>query len=581
MPAQPEEDGTFRREVAETLLNVVAALTRLVLDQTLTAAEASAESNALATAAYAAYPFADLWQEVVDERLPTVEWLRPTLAEVMPTLTISPASTTLTPIRRAANETARGWPDVAQTLARSLQRDAAGSLTRAEALLEQQRRYAVSTGDPYYLVRSLCNFAQSLWDENPALALAWVNEAYRWDAANPVVWGSLTSATLRTEGPEAALPIGWQAVAKFPNNAGVHHELARALVRGGRFAMAAALNIYTEDRFDSEYAGVSLAEVFAEAGRPIDAARHYVNALYENRLPDRYARGLVGRVIAVPDPDERARLAAAVLYVAPERPNWQSARDALQSVAASPAPPDDLPLGIAPWIELPDSSAFPDASSAAVEVQTLSELRVLRRLRSRSVSASNIVEWINGRVEHLEESVPRTTLLDVEHILLSLSASEVEKARDLLADSRLGKDMSPAGDYVRARLIREQARGRKVTAEGLDEMRRPWIDLRRRHPDLRSASLLGEARAALAVQDGDLPYDEAQRSFGKLFKWSDIYRQTDGRFESDWAQSVVDLLDPLRETGRSGPLVLAFERSVALELDELEEDYAARLAAAA
>ena len=122
------------------------------------------------------------------------------------------------------------WAKKAGELRRGLETDFQKWLPAAEGLLEDQRRFAQESGDPYHLVRSLCNFADTIWGTDKDFALRWAEEARERDPMNPYTWS--TVAVIRKHRQEfvEAETIAREAYAKFPWDAHSHQIFADLLV---------------------------------------------------------------------------------------------------------------------------------------------------------------------------------------------------------------------------------------------------------------------------------------------------------------------------------------------------------------
>jgi tetratricopeptide (TPR) repeat protein len=129
---------------------------------------------------------------------------------------------------------------------------------RVRALMQRHERYAIRTGDAFYVVRSACNVGMSLLRGGDALAqrAAHARElarlALRFEPANVYAW-ALWRDSLAAEGYfEAAELLGWETIRRFPENPQWRTQLALLVDQLGRPQDAEALLRETLEVFSDD-----------------------------------------------------------------------------------------------------------------------------------------------------------------------------------------------------------------------------------------------------------------------------------------------------------------------------------------
>jgi cytochrome c-type biogenesis protein CcmH/NrfG len=103
-------------------------------------------------------------------------------------------------------------------------------------LFENHRRYAETSGDSYFFVRTLCNLGHRVLKQDPsAKTLESLREHLRhalaYEPANPFPWSFWVELEQAAGRDDVAELVLWEAVRRFPNNAPIRVELALTLQR--------------------------------------------------------------------------------------------------------------------------------------------------------------------------------------------------------------------------------------------------------------------------------------------------------------------------------------------------------------
>ena len=166
-------------------------------------------------------------------------------------------------------------------------RDIGDALTklapRIDTLMKGHRRYADTTGDVFYLVRTACNIGMRLLENGPqaekvergALAASLATLAFDYDPVNVFAWSLMRDALAAAGRIVDAELVGWEAIRRFPENHQWRTQLATVLaVNSGKADEAAALLRETIALFPGEpYARTQLATVLAvHSGKADEAA---------------------------------------------------------------------------------------------------------------------------------------------------------------------------------------------------------------------------------------------------------------------------------------------------------------------
>jgi len=285
--ADPLENGTLRAEIVLGLIHLARAFDRLLeRDRGLPEQILRATFRRVAVQTAAAYPDSPRWREHgLAETLELPEraqrWLRqavPPLAEAArraehqhrPQRSIRPNS---------------NWPQRARDLGARLRSGDHTCLPEANQLLDEQRRYAQATGDTYFVVRTLCQFASRALNLEPRLSLQWAEEAREWEPDNTFTWNITRSVLLRLRKVTLSLRIAWVAWKRFPDDVVAHSGLAEVLKAAHRYDEAEQVYRKAIERFpDNAVARTGLAEVLKATHRYDEAAQ--VNREAVDRFPD-------------------------------------------------------------------------------------------------------------------------------------------------------------------------------------------------------------------------------------------------------------------------------------------------------
>lgn len=189
-------------------------------------------------------------------------------------------------------------------------RDIGGALTnvapRIDTLMKGHRRYADTTGDVFYLVRTACNIGMRLLENGPqvekaergALAASLANLAFDYDPVNVFAWSLMRDALAAAGRIADAELVGWEAIRRFPENHQWRTQLATVLtVYSGKAEEAAALLRETIALFPEEpYARNQLATVLADDMRRTDEARHVLDGAIAEGVADDATRSLLQKL---------------------------------------------------------------------------------------------------------------------------------------------------------------------------------------------------------------------------------------------------------------------------------------------
>ena len=282
--ADPLEDGTLRADVVLGLIRLARAFDRLVRTRGLQDNVAESTFHRVAVETAAAYPNSPGWvNHGLDDALdlPPLprQWLTNAVAPLAAAIhgekkgkTKAVSSKVLTPDP--------AWPEIAKKLAAQLGRGERAALLPAKQLLNEQERYAEATGDTYYIVRTLCNFAsRSRWLD-PALALSWAEKARILDPNNSYTWTTVRTLLLLQDRVNEALTISWISWKRFPEDSVASDGLADVLKVARRFEEAETVYAQTIERFpDAQVPWSGLAEVLKAARRFGEAAAVYLDAI--------------------------------------------------------------------------------------------------------------------------------------------------------------------------------------------------------------------------------------------------------------------------------------------------------------
>ena len=307
-----------------------------------------------------------------------------------------------------------------------------------------------------------------------------------------------------------ALPLAWDAVERFPEDAYAWNELGQVLRRTGQLGEAEQVLHDAIQRFPgSGVAPIGLASLLRLQNRTHEALELCEAVL--RRGIERYRTDALA---------EKGRILEQM-----QRP--EAAQETFEKVRRPSGRP-------------------PDRRERAAMV---SEARFLRRwARSvESAGAGPSPEELRSRAEGLLEEAIQTCPHDVraltERALLLADLERYAETRDLLSGALSDFPAGSGLDYAMARVEREQARrdGRPFDEEALRSLVDPLYAMASLNPAYYPLTGLGEGRAYLALTNGQAVRDGAVRSFSRLAKW--IRRRLPGRgdekgFDSWWSESV-------------------------------------------
>jgi tetratricopeptide (TPR) repeat protein len=153
---------------------------------------------------------------------------------------------------------------------------------RVERLMRAHQRYADTTGDTYYLVRTACNVGMRLLRENPAervargeVAVTLARRALDYAPSNVFAWALWRDALAARGALDAAEQVGWEALRRYPENPQWRTQLATLLAgQTGRVGEAERLLRQTVALFPfAPAARPQLATLLADRlNRPDEAA---------------------------------------------------------------------------------------------------------------------------------------------------------------------------------------------------------------------------------------------------------------------------------------------------------------------
>lgn len=230
------EAGTLRAEVVRGLIRLTQAFDRLVREHRLREDHARSTLRRVAAQTAAAYPDSPNWVRYgLDAVLALPEKAQGWLLEGVKPLADA--------VRAAKKKTFEptwyvnpeqrpdsGYENFLQTVAK-VERQESGALDLAEEVLSQQRSYAETTGDTYFVARSLCYLSDRAMLWCPDVAEQWALEAIHWEPRNRVTWTTATNVLAHERKFNLALIVAWVAYAKFPESLIVRRSLAELLLK--------------------------------------------------------------------------------------------------------------------------------------------------------------------------------------------------------------------------------------------------------------------------------------------------------------------------------------------------------------
>lgn len=282
--ADPSEDGTLRAEVVLGLIRLARAFDRLVRERGLPENIARVAFRRVATRTAMAYPNSRRWAEHgLTEALQLPEraqkWLLAAVRPLTEAVQREKNRPEKHPYRYRSHHPTQpdpGWAQRAGDLATRIRNGDQNCLPEVELLLDEQRRYTESTGDPYFLVHSLCNFASRALHLLPERALPWAKEAREWEPHNPFTWMTIKDILLKQRKIEPALCFAWVAWKRFPEDVVARTGLAEVLKAAKRYQEAETVYRETIRRFPEDVvARNGLADTLRRSGYFEDAEEQY------------------------------------------------------------------------------------------------------------------------------------------------------------------------------------------------------------------------------------------------------------------------------------------------------------------
>jgi len=239
----PPEAKGIPPQVAEGMFRLADGLAGRVADGWLNAGNARAEFLRVARSTSRAYPFPERWAAVwrSSERKCRQELAKEWAGSLLPPTT-SRRQYAYPPQWILQSDPT--WPDRAGMIAGLIEIDVSSAVDQARRFIDEQTRYARATGDYYYVVRSLCQFADRTRRRLPQLAVEWAATARNFDPWNAYGWSTGATALLAAKQPAAALRLAMQAIHYFPQDPFVRTAAAQALI--GLKRLEGAENLYRE-----------------------------------------------------------------------------------------------------------------------------------------------------------------------------------------------------------------------------------------------------------------------------------------------------------------------------------------------
>jgi hypothetical protein len=249
------EAGTLRAEVVRGLIRLTQAFDRLVREHRLREDHARSTLRRVAAQTAAAYPDSPNWVRYgLDAVLALPEKAQGWLLEG-----VKPLADAVRAAKKKSPETRRyvlpeqrpdsfGYEGFRDIVAKVESRQVVG-LELAEQLLSEQRSYAETTGETYFVARSLCFFADRAMSWRRDFSEKCALEAIYWEPRNRVTWTTATNVLLHERKFNLALIVAWVAYAKFPESLIVRRSLAALLSKVRRQDEASAIRAASDQAF--------------------------------------------------------------------------------------------------------------------------------------------------------------------------------------------------------------------------------------------------------------------------------------------------------------------------------------------
>jgi tetratricopeptide (TPR) repeat protein len=283
-PQTSDAAAQFDR-IADALLRLAKGLNRRVLAEATPEDAAKREWVNLAHWCQTKFPFAGRWEEFaqreasrISERQPRriLSWFADAFAVALQ----AGRGAKQPHIATHGFAPPEQWKK-ARYLRAGLETDFQNALPAAKSLLEDQRCFAEESGDPYFIVRSLCSFADVTWRADKELALKWAEEARELDPKNPYAWTTVAKVLLKSNKAAEAETVAREAYSTFQWNVPSHTFFAEVLKKRQKLAEAEAVYRRAIEWFpDDAYGRTGLAEVLRTMpGRMEEAEAVYREAI--------------------------------------------------------------------------------------------------------------------------------------------------------------------------------------------------------------------------------------------------------------------------------------------------------------
>lgn len=548
------------------LLRLGRALHRYVLADIIKASDAEQEWKTLAYWCVTAFPFQARWREFAAREAnrlaeplpePLNQWLcevfalsdEPSQAASQKTLSVQ---TGWIPIQQ--------WVQRAKSIRKLFLSDYDGALTQAKQLIEEQRKQP----DPYFVVRSLCNFAMRVVRRDPVQALAWAKEAHDLDPPNPFTWTTLAEVQLAARQTGVAEATARTAYERFPRDDVAQNTYAKVLRKAGKLEQAAAIYRATIQHFPDDVvsragladmlksldrldeaeavyretidlfphdavARAGLADVLKNLGRLDEAEAAYREVLElfgsDRRVAVVAFGGQAGVLREMGRYDDALEQVDSALGLEPNNTFALAEHERILAAQSGKPVEQKSPFHrhVRPVSELvsgPLSTmkrrvllnhivSLRNWAKAVQELETdAGQAACLRR------QAAELVEVILHQHPDDERALAQKSLLRLDVGELDAAQREVEQALRLRPNAQLLLTLQARVDRLRAQRDKERL---------LPDVEPPVLKaphrLRHLRPELRPVVLLQQGLGYLALTDGELRKEKASEEFGKLHHW--------------------------------------------------------------
>lgn len=182
----------------------------------------------------------------------------------------------------------------------------AGLAPQIERLIQSHRRYADTTGDVFFIVRTASNVGMRLIEKGGeaerqlrgerAFSLAVL--ALEYDSSHAPAWSLMRDGLAYSGRIEDAERVGWEAVRRFPEDEKWRTQLATVLAEhAGKFSESAALLHETVLLFpENRFARTQLATVLADDLRDFAGAEEVLRKAILEGVSDQVTTGLLSKL---------------------------------------------------------------------------------------------------------------------------------------------------------------------------------------------------------------------------------------------------------------------------------------------